>query len=250
MNELLSVISELTERIPPDTLMYLAEEINKIDCIDELYTIPFNPSLKTLKSRFLDACEKSGCSTTVIASTLRGACTIADVLNRRVSIDLVWTGPQTEYINIRHTESVLVELIDAAHEQIFMVSFVAYQASSIMKALRDAIARGVRVHMLLELSKEQGGRQVDHDSLGFMKNKLPEVQLYYWKQENSKGVVHAKCAIEDGERLFITSANISVSAMEKNMEAGVLVHGGDVPEQMMRHLQALIDTEVIVPFET
>ena len=250
MDELLEIIAEMTARMPTDTLMHLADEIHSIDEVNELYTIQFNPNLRSLCNRFLNTCESLNCSTTVIASTLRGACSVARILHQRTAVDLVWTGPQTEYISIRHTESVLAELISSTHDQLFMVSFVVYHAPSILGALRYAIERGIRVRMLLELSRNQGGRQVDHDSLGIMKRVLPEIQLFQWNQENAKGVVHAKCAVSDGERLFVTSANISESAMEHNMEAGVLITGGEAPKQMMRHLQALIDTRVIVPFET
>ncbi len=250
MEELLEIIAKMTARIPTDTLMHLADEIQSIDDVSELYTIQFNPNLQSLCSRFLDICESSNCSTAVIASTLRGACSVVSVLNQHSAVNLVWTGPQTEYISIRHTESVLTELIYSARNQLFMVSFVAYNAPAIIGALRNALERGVRVRMLLELSKNQGGRQVDHDSLGLMKRDLPEIQLFQWKQEDSKGVVHAKCAVADGERLFVTSANISEAALERNMEAGMLVAGGDAPKQMMCHLQALVDTRVIVPFET
>lgn len=82
-----------------------------------------------------------------------------------------------------------------------------------------------------------------------MKRALPEIQLFYWHQEHAKGVVHAKCVVADGARLFVTSANISEAAMEHNMEAGVLITGGDAPKQMMCHLQALVDTQVVVAFE-
>lgn len=249
MDELLEIIAEMTARMPTDTLMHLADEIQSIDDVSELYTIQFNPNLRSLCNRFLDVCESSNCSTTVIASTLRGACSVVSVLNQRTTVNLVWTGPQTEYISIRHTESVLTELIYSARNQLFMVSFVAYHAPAILGALRNALERGVRVRMLLELSKDQGGRQVDHDSLGLMKRALPEIQLFYWHQEHAKGVVHAKCVVADGARLFVTSANISEAAMEHNMEAGVLITGGDAPKQMMCHLQALVDTQVVVAFE-
>ena len=250
MDELLEIIAEMTARMPTDTLMHLADEIQSIDDVSELYTIQFNPNLRSLCNRFLNTCESLNCSTTVIASTLRGACSVVSVLNQRTAVNLVWTGPQTEYISIRHTESVLTEMIYSARNQLFMVSFVAYHAPAILGALHNALERGVRVRMLLEASKNQGGRQVDHDSLGLMQRALPEIELFQWMQRNAKGVVHAKCAVTDAERLFVTSANISEAALEHNIEAGVLITGGEAPKQMMRHLQALIDTRVIVPFET
>ncbi len=49
------------------------------------------------------------------------------------------------------------------------------------------------------------------------------------------------------QRLFITSANLTGYAMDQNMEAGVLVSGKQLPDQLHRHLEALVVTGVIAP---
>lgn len=49
----------------------------------------------------------------------------------------------------------------------------------------------------------------------------------------------------DGELAFITSANLTSAAMERNMELGVLVKGGELPFELQRHLEALISTKII-----
>ena len=42
---------------------------------------------------------------------------------------------------------------------------------------------------------------------------------------------------------LISSANLTGHAMEKNMEAGVLIEGGPTPKKLHRHLEALITTK-------
>lgn len=44
---------------------------------------------------------------------------------------------------------------------------------------------------------------------------------------------------------FITSANLTGYAMEKNMEAGVLITGGRVPHLLSEHLFSLVDMKVV-----
>ena len=61
------------------------------------------------------------------------------------------------------------------------------------------------------------------------------------------GKVHAKVAVADGNIAFISSANLTGHAMEKNMEAGVLMQGGDLPTQLQDHLDGLVDVRTIVP---
>jgi len=62
--------------------------------------------------------------------------------------------------------------------------------------------------------------------------------------------VHAKIALADDTVAFITSANFTGHAMEKNFEAGVLSNGGSIPRDLWRHLHGLIDTNVITGGET
>ena len=72
---------------------------------------------------------------------------------------------------------------------------------------------------------------------------LPSVRLYAWQEKAepfSNGCVHAKVAVADRGICFITSANLTGYAMEKNMEAGVLVRGGHLPDELHRHLEALV----------
>lgn len=185
-----------------------------------------------------------------IASAFKTAIRTASIMESRSAIDLVWTGPSTGLVPIRHTEQVLCELIDSAITSIFLVSFVAYGVDSIVKALRKAIAKGVGISILLEASQAHGGT-IDHDSIAVLKSALPTSSFYVWSGSSKQATdmqrnsVHAKCAVADGSMAFITSANLSLAAMERNMELGVLVRGGELPKNLQRHLEALITTGVI-----
>ena len=57
--------------------------------------------------------------------------------------------------------------------------------------------------------------------------------------------VHAKVAVADGATCFVTSANLTGRAMDKKIEAGLLVLGGDTPRQLEDHLRSLTDTKVV-----
>ena len=54
-------------------------------------------------------------------------------------------------------------------------------------------------------------------------------------------------AVADDDVCFITSANLTGHAMEQNMEAGVLLSGGQIPRLLHDHLQALVDTKAVSP---
>lgn len=113
-----------------------------------------------------------------------------------------------------------------------------------------AVERKVDVSFLLELSQEHGG-SIDIDVVGKMKNAIPSAKFYIWKEREAgfdDGRVHAKVAISDKNKCFITSANLTRYAMERNMELGVLISGGEIPKLLSDHLNALINTKVISIF--
>lgn len=86
------------------------------------------------------------------------------------------------------------------------------------------------------------------DTIGEMRTLIPAAKLYAWRDKAdqfSDGRVHAKVAVADGRMCFITSANLTGHAMEKNMEAGVLISGGNIPKLLNDHLKSLIDTKVV-----
>ncbi len=158
------------------------------------------------------------------------------------STELVWTGPTTPFVSARRTEQALLQVINAAEQTLFITSFVAYDVSTIVKALNAANDRGVVISMLLELSQDHGG-SITFDAIGKMRTLVPAATLYAWRDKAdpfSDGRVHAKVAVADGRMCFITSANLTGHAMEKNMEAGVLIAGGALPHILGEHLASLV----------
>ena len=162
-------------------------------------------------------------------------------------IELVWTGPTTSFITARRTEQVLLQVINSAKETLFITSFVAYDISNVVRSINAAIERGVTVNMLLESSQSHGG-SIEIDVIGKMQSLIPKARYYAWRDKDSEfygGRVHAKVAVADGRVCFITSANLTGYAMNKNMEAGVLISGGQIPESLDRHLTYLFQTNIV-----
>ena len=57
---------------------------------------------------------------------------------------------------------------------------------------------------------------------------------------------HAKGAVADGERLLVSSANLTEFALNVNMELGLLVKRGDIPARVQRHFDALMNAGQLV----
>jgi phosphatidylserine/phosphatidylglycerophosphate/cardiolipin synthase-like enzyme len=66
------------------------------------------------------------------------------------SVELVWTGPDTEDTPFRRTEQAILQVLDAAKNRITLVSFAVYKIPNVGKALVRAAKRGVRLTVIVE----------------------------------------------------------------------------------------------------
>ncbi|GAK12352.1 DISARM system phospholipase D-like protein DrmC [Geomicrobium sp. JCM 19039] len=255
MSKLWDVIAHLGIELHQNRIDYMVRKILKINSPKELASPSFKRGLNINSESIIQLIsaweQQPSISAKEIAAALKSASiTSHKSIKRQGLIELVWTGPPTDMVPVRQTEQVLNEVIDLAKIRIFIVSFVAYEVSSIVNSLKRAVERNVRIDVLLEVSDEQGGR-VSYDSINLMKEMIPHVNIYIWDQYEKKsseqylGAVHPKCAVSDGKLAFITSANLTKAAMEKNMELGVLIKDGKVPEKLDLHLKALITIGII-----
>ena len=59
---------------------------------------------------------------------------------------------------------------------------------------------------------------------------------------SKRAALHAKCIVIDGEAALVTSANPTPAAYTKNIELGIVIHGGTIPGQIASHFSSLIQT--------
>ena len=249
MDELLDAISALVGLISSDKVNAVAARIRATDAskAKALLTMLGTPVARSVVEQLVAAWTKTKITPDELASMLVASSHVYNKAVSEQSIELVWTGPTTPFVSTRRTEQALLEVINSAQHSLFITSFVAYDVSSIVKALNTASDRGVSISMLLELSQDHGG-SITFDAIGKMRGLVPAAHLYAWHEKGplfANGSVHAKVAVADGKICFITSANLTGYAMEKNMEAGILLSGGQLPKQLLNHLESLTDTNLI-----
>lgn len=250
MEKLLDAIAALTDHISPDKIQVIASRIRQSDgkkIRGSLAEAVTTPNATRLVDQLLLAWRETTLSADELALMIQAAVYVFTKATNQQSSELVWTGPSPPFVSTRRTEQALLQVINAAEQTLFITSFVAYDISTIVKALNAAIDRGVVISMLLELSQDQGGT-ISFDALGMMKSVVPAANLFAWIErpdQFSNGRVHAKVAVADGKICFITSANLTAYAMEKNIEAGVIIKGGDIPQKIHSLLNDLIDTKII-----
>lgn len=250
MEKLIEAIIELVSNSPPDKTEQLAESIRRLSGAQNAQSLASwaaNPRAKNALTKLITLWRGVDIPTAELAAMLTAASAAYHRAKGEQEIELVWTGPSSKLIATRKTEQALLQVIDAAESRLFITSFVAYDVASIMSALRKAIDRGVEVSMLLESSDKHGGG-VSMDAIGQMRAALPTARIYFWSDKGDSfagGKVHAKVAVCDESICFISSANLTGHAMEKNMEAGVLIRGGSLPTKLQNHLEALVTIKIL-----
>ena len=60
-------------------------------------------------------------------------------------------------------------------------------------------------------------------------------------------VLHAKAIVADDRAAFVTSANLTEAAFDRNIEVGVLTRDAALAAALARHFQVLIDRRLLVP---
>ena len=250
MDELLAAISDIVSNTPPDRVVQLAELVRPLStpsASPSLNSWALTPGARTRLDRLTASWRLSGIPPSELAGMLIGASHAYRQARSESDTELVWTGPSSELVATRKTEQALLQVINAARDKLFLTSFVAYDVASIMAGLAKAADRGVDLSMLLESSDKHGGG-VSIDGIGRMREALPSAKVFFWKvkgEEFAGGKVHAKVAVCDETLCFISSANLTGHAMEKNMEAGVLIRGGALPSKLHNHLEALVTIKIV-----
>jgi phosphatidylserine/phosphatidylglycerophosphate/cardiolipin synthase-like enzyme len=254
MDKLPLLIAEFVSDAPMETVNSFHDQIVGWDMADpslsrvRILSGIANPQNKTTVSVILDVWEKDypDLSSSAISLMIEAVQESRNQSNNPI-LDLVWTGPESSIIPLRRTDQTLLDLISSARDSLLIVSFAIYKASAIIDAIEAAIKRDVCTTIILE-TDDGKDRKITHSGIvTFSKNIFRLANFYTWPIENRTkdihghyGSLHAKIAVADENRLFVTSANLTDYAMEMNMEMGILVQGGQLPEQVKQHFEELI----------
>ena len=175
------------------------------------------------------------------------------------SADLVWTGPEASVSHSRDTAVVVEELFATAQRHVLISTFVVHQGSRIFKPLADRmdLVPDLRVQLFLHVAREWRDTRDDSELLReFAKSfeeqwpwpKRPEV--FYDPRtlsadQAARATWHAKCVLVDDELAFVTSANFTEWAQQRNVEVGVLLRNPHLAAQLRQQFEGLIQSKQV-----
>jgi phosphatidylserine/phosphatidylglycerophosphate/cardiolipin synthase-like enzyme len=182
-----------------------------------------------------------------VALMLRAAHQLDELHRDGESVDIVWTGPSAPQSALFRSEQTLLDLIRNARRNVLIVTYLAYKVAEVRDALLDALNRGVRVMLVVEPEKSDGGG-ASVDTVEALRAQGDErIAVYAWpvhkrptSSDGDRGILHVKCAVADDDVLLVSSANLTGYSLELNMELGLLVRHGDAPRRVKDHFDKLV----------
>lgn len=254
--ELIDVIQDVARHLPASHVNGLASAIVAYDSFEEaavrsaLSAVPV-PTVAYHADRVMRAWRASpDVPGIAVAMALRAASLAAAEARAGERVEVAWTGPKTDVVPVRLTRQVLLEIIEEAQRELWIVSFAAYRVDDIVTALKGAADRGAAIRLVLELEEAAGGT-LGFDAAQAFRELRGVASFLAWPVdkrpvlERGRAALHAKAAVADERIAFVTSANLTGHALSQNMELGLVVRGGSIPKQLAAHFRQLLASGIL-----
>ena len=173
-------------------------------------------------------------------------------------LELVTTGPEAQGVANRDTSVVVRELFGQATETVLISGYRIYQGQEVFRVLGDRMNNvpALKVKMFLDIERKwTDTTRSDQLVLKFVKEfqerhwprgcRLPEVYFDPRSLEDNakkKAVLHAKCVVVDQQQAFVSSANFTEAAQERNIEVGLLVRSPRIAERITQFFEAMAES--------
>ena len=196
----------------------------------------------------------------VVASMLQRLATERRAFDDRYArlAHLVWSGDSDDKEAIRDTRVVLDDLFGRAERHVLIATYVIYDGRSVFRKLAERIGAmsTLQVDMYVNLFSTSGLLDEAHEVREFLASfrrkhwpdniRLPNI---YFDPETRKlgpdrSSLHAKCVVVDDRWAFVTSANFTEAAQERNIEVGVVLDHPRIAQALVARFEALRDKNV------
>jgi phosphatidylserine/phosphatidylglycerophosphate/cardiolipin synthase-like enzyme len=196
--------------------------------------------------------ERMGISGPASAAWIRG---VDAATSRATKPDLVWSGPGILGLHARDTRRVYEELLGSAERSLLASTYAFFDGPKAFHVLAHRMEErpDLRVTLLLNIQRKKGDTTAADQLVRRFADRFwaadwpgPSCPCVFYdpralEPERPGGVLHAKAVIADDEVVFVTSANLTEAALDRNIEVGLLVRDRAIAASMSSHFRALID---------
>jgi phosphatidylserine/phosphatidylglycerophosphate/cardiolipin synthase-like enzyme len=168
----------------------------------------------------------------------------------------VLSGPAVPGVPVVSTPAVVRGLFEEAKNRVLICSYVFHDAKELLAPLAERMEAdsGFQVTIITDLSHERKNdepipvvtnrfrqRFLNHSWSG---KRVPDLwhdpRALIEPDRSKSGVMHAKVVIIDDSAAFVTSANFTEAAQERNVEAGILTRNPVPISQLLEYFHGLI----------
>lgn len=175
--------------------------------------------------------------------------------------ELVWTGPEVPGLHARDTRRVYEELLGSAERSLWASTYAFFDGPKAFEVLARRMEEkpDLRVVLLLNLQRRRGDTSASEEVVRRFADRFwaadwPGARrpaVFYDPRaldpHGPAGVLHAKAVVVDEEVVFLTSANLTEAAFDRNIEMGLLVRDPPLAASAAMHFQVLIDRRLLCP---
>ncbi len=178
-------------------------------------------------------------------------------------IELVTTGPEAPGIANRDTSVVVRELFAQATTSVLVAGYAVHKGQRIFQTLAERMEQipDLRVEMFLDVQRPQGDSSNPLEIVRRFAHRFrneqwpiakPLPQIYYDPRSletegKFRASLHAKCIVVDCRSVFVSSANFTEAAQQRNIEIGLLIRSASLAEKITRHFAALVSECFLKP---
>jgi phosphatidylserine/phosphatidylglycerophosphate/cardiolipin synthase-like enzyme len=178
--------------------------------------------------------------------------------------DLVWSGPEVRGLHARDTRRVYEELVGRARRSIWISTYTYFDGPKAFSSLagRMDAEPDLQVTLLLNIQRKPGDTTTSDEvvrrfAARLWKREWPgerPIAAYYDPRSvdphGARAVLHAKAVVIDDEIAFVTSANLTEAAFDRNIEVGVVSRDRALAASLARHFRVLIEQRILHPLPT
>lgn len=176
------------------------------------------------------------------------------------AIEVVTTGPEVPGASLRDTSVVVRELFASAVGSVLVAGYAVHQGQHVFQVLAQRMDADpdLRVRMFLDVQRHPTDTSKASEILARFAHRfkteewpgrrLPEVFYDPRALETdraTRGSLHAKCIVVDRTTAFISSANFTLAAQERNIEVGVLLRIPAVACQIATHFEGMAASGIL-----
>jgi phosphatidylserine/phosphatidylglycerophosphate/cardiolipin synthase-like enzyme len=165
------------------------------------------------------------------------------------------TGPAVAGQENRDTSVVVSDLFRQAEETILIAGYAVYQGQKVFHALAQRMVErpALRARMYLDIQRKPGDTSSSAELVRRFAHRFqsdewpvgsPTPEVFYDPRALSsdrvkRAALHAKCVVVDGQEVFVSSANFTEAAQERNIEIGLLLYSTAIAERLTHFFDAL-----------